>query len=381
MRIAQKACNHSNVIVQIILIACCSTLMATATTDDVFDVSSKTVLGEQMEMYYIKKQFYTLQNIEEGRKFFEVNCAACHGADADGSGARASIMIDAKPRMLTNLDWINTRDDLRLLRSIKYGVPGTAMTPWGDFTSSLQRLQLVIFIRSLTEEKEQRGTLAEALYQTFSPLTGEIEKARRVEYDSLHALQQQYDVLEGTQKEAEKNLKESAATEIYKQRLELGVKLQQHKVQDERLLSLKKLLEKERDFYQSIGNDLIAGELDGPIWQMLLKMVKANNDRFTFTDNKLVVQASTDNLKPILDLGQQMVEAINTHIIELEQQKKELSGRLPSVDKDNQTQSIAAKIVTDTKLNRKISSGLKEMPTLWQQEQQLTEQINAVISR
>ena len=42
-------------------------------------------------------------------------------------------MQDAKPRMLTNLDWENSRDDLRLLRSIKYGVPGTAMVPWGDF--------------------------------------------------------------------------------------------------------------------------------------------------------------------------------------------------------------------------------------------------------
>ena len=103
--------------------------------------------------YYIKKKYYTPYNIEQGQEFFLLNCAVCHGSEGDGSGIRGSTMEAAKPRMLTNLDWIRSRDDLRLLRSIKYGVPGTAMTPWGDLTSSLQRLQLVIFIRSLSEEK------------------------------------------------------------------------------------------------------------------------------------------------------------------------------------------------------------------------------------
>ena len=65
-------------------------------------------------------------------------------------------MKDAKPRMLTNREWLSSKDDLDLLRSIKYGVPGTAMTPWGDQTDPLQRLQLVIFIRSLTELPEKR---------------------------------------------------------------------------------------------------------------------------------------------------------------------------------------------------------------------------------
>ena len=96
--------------------------------------------------YYIKKEYYAPENIAQGKAFFELNCAVCHGTEADGTGPRASEMKEAKPRMLINLDWGEYRDDLRLLRSIKYGVPGTAMTPWGDLTSSLQRLQLVIFI-------------------------------------------------------------------------------------------------------------------------------------------------------------------------------------------------------------------------------------------
>lgn len=114
---------------------------------------------------YIKHEFYTSENIEAGKRFFIENCAPCHGKEADGTGLRAEAMADAKPRMLTNLDWISSRDDLRLLRSIKYGVPGTAMTPWGDLTSAKQRLQLVVFIRSLTREAEERRKLTDAIYK------------------------------------------------------------------------------------------------------------------------------------------------------------------------------------------------------------------------
>lgn len=130
--------------------------------------SAKDVSGELNEEVldhdYIKQEYYTPENIQAGKRFFIENCAACHGKEADGAGLRAEAMSDAKPRMLTNLDWIHSRDDLRLLRSIKYGVPGTAMTPWGDLTSPLQRLQLVVFIRSLSKEAAARRELTDAIY-------------------------------------------------------------------------------------------------------------------------------------------------------------------------------------------------------------------------
>lgn len=90
----------------------------------IFDiVSQPTDTGETS--YYIKKQYYTPENIEAGKAFFLTNCAVCHGTEADGNSIRAGVMQEAKPRILTNLDWITSRDDLRLLRSIKYGVPRT----------------------------------------------------------------------------------------------------------------------------------------------------------------------------------------------------------------------------------------------------------------
>ena len=105
--------------------------------NEIFDVVPNPQGSPDKYSYYIKHKYYTDENIEAAKEFFEVYCATCHGAEADGMGARAAVMQDAKPRMLTDLDWLDTHDDLYLLRSIKYGVPGTAMTPWGDQTNSL----------------------------------------------------------------------------------------------------------------------------------------------------------------------------------------------------------------------------------------------------
>ncbi|MFV0340779.1 MAG: cytochrome c, partial [Parachlamydiaceae bacterium] len=138
--------------------------------NQIFDRVPNPGSGPDKELYYIKERFYTNENIEAGKQFFYTNCAPCHGKEADGAGLRAEAMLDAKPRMLINVDWLNTRDDLRLLRSIKYGVPGTSMTPWGDQTSPLQRLQLVMFIRSLSKDAKARAAMREAIYQAFDAI-------------------------------------------------------------------------------------------------------------------------------------------------------------------------------------------------------------------
>jgi len=134
------------------------------TEEKLFNVLPGDPYGVNQDRYYIKKEYYTLENIEAGKKLFLLQCAMCHGSDADGSSNRAEVMQEAKPRMLTNLDWIDSRDDLRLLQSITYGVPGTAMTSFADITTIWQRIQLVIYIRSLSEKNLSFKKVREQLY-------------------------------------------------------------------------------------------------------------------------------------------------------------------------------------------------------------------------
>ena len=52
------------------------------------------------------------------------------------------------------------------------------MTPWGDQTSGLQRLQLVMYIRSLSNEGVLKASLSEAAYQTFDSNILALDEAR-----------------------------------------------------------------------------------------------------------------------------------------------------------------------------------------------------------
>ncbi|MEI8365867.1 MAG: c-type cytochrome, partial [Parachlamydiaceae bacterium] len=260
--------------------------------DNLFDVIPNPIQGEEeTKLYYIKHKYYTKANIDKGQAFFELNCAACHGKEADGMGMRASIMFDAKPRMLTNFDWLKSRDDLRLLRSIKYGVHGTAMTPWGDLTSSLQRLQLVIYIRSLSAEKEQRDALLAALYASFDVEMSQVELARIQEYSVLESLQQEIMSVEKERRENEKKQdgKQSldATVELYKKQLQLTGQAAAHKAVDDQLVKLKDAISQQRDLYQGIGSEFISVGADQAVWQKFLQLIALQGGRFTLIDGKI----------------------------------------------------------------------------------------------
>ncbi len=218
-----------------------------AAVNTVFDKVPATKGSPDPYFYYIKPEYYTPENLKKGEAFFNTNCAYCHGKDADGSGARAASMRDAKPRMLTNLDWIQSRDDMRLIRSIKYGVPGTAMTPWGDLTSSLQRLQLVMYIRSLSARQIKKEQLLSALYQTFDEPLMQANEQRAALESMLFKLQQQQMALK---KEKEQSLIALADNSGSDTRL-IGT-LQKEKKLNEQAEQLQQQIER----YHTLGNEI-----------------------------------------------------------------------------------------------------------------------------
>lgn len=74
---------------------------------------------------------------ENGKQFYEENCATCHGIKGDGNGPRA-YFIFPKPR-----NFLSESSQLRLNRvvlfnAIKYGIRGKEMPAWGKVISDQQ---------------------------------------------------------------------------------------------------------------------------------------------------------------------------------------------------------------------------------------------------
>lgn len=328
-----------------------------------FREETNPIAGEDKTLFYIKNKLYTQENLEQGKIFFDNNCAVCHGKDADGAGTRASIMADAKPRMLINLDWLKSRDDLRLLRSIKYGVPGTAMTPWGDLTNSLQRLQLVMYIRSLSRENILRDQLTESLYNTFAMASTNIENSRAVGYALLEKTQMQLEELEKQQAKAIEEGDSSSeaiakALETHKQQLKLSTELKQYQANDQKLLDLRKIIKREEDIYREIGIDLLRTDISPSDWDKFIALLKSNNENVKMPNER-------DTLL------QQLIFSYENKIFQQKQEKQAVLGKIPSATRTAELKELEAQINTYTKIKNKLVEGFKEIDLLHQKKEAL----------
>lgn len=341
--------------------------------NELFDVVRDPIRGEGHEAYYIKKKFYTQDNIDKGHQFFMLNCVVCHGSEADGSGIRASIMFDAKPRMLTNLNWIQMRDDLRLLRSIKFGVPGTAMTPWGDLTTSQQRIQLVIFIRSLSADKKRRESLMEALYKSFDRINQQVEKVRFAGYSDLEMLKKEYAEVSEKQKAAKRLVQtgkndNKQTLSLYQEQLETLKQLNKYQALDDKLYELRTLIFKEKDIYQNIGYDMLSANVDDSIWDLYLKIIPLVAQHFFIEDDQLKMQPENFQKEEVEALANKIVDQINRDIKKLENEQIAVEGKLPSTEKDDLLRNIRVQMDKNIKIRARLLSGIKESYSIKEQE-------------
>lgn len=292
---------------------------------DIFDAEPNPFGGPNKELYYIKKKYYTDANFLEAQKYFEVNCAVCHGKEADGSGYRAGTMFDAKPRMLSNLKWLETRDDLRLLRSIKYGVSGTSMAAWGDQTNTLQRLQLVIFIRMLSQEQQLRDELFASLYQAFDEAKFTIEEGRIANDAKLAEVDSER---KGLQKERAALASELAAgtaspeqaLNLYEKELILGNAIQSYRSKDQVFLDLKAEVAREEQLYRGMGVTLIGRRVPDQIFERFLNILKIHEEAYTLQDGVLTYTLEADKEDKMGKLAEQVLTDVEQFIAEEEKE-------------------------------------------------------------
>lgn len=323
--------------------------------EDLFNIEENSNDTHMKKSYYIKQKYYTEENIEDGKKFFVMNCAICHGKEADGTGARGTIMQDAKPRNLTNFDWLNTRDDLRLLRSIKYGVPGTSMSAWGELTSNLQRLQLVMFIRHLSEESKYRKLLSTAIYKAFDSVFFIIENERSKEFEKLGKLQKELNELNVQPND------ELQAIKIFKDKLKAQKELKLLTEDDSKLISMQIFTKKLSNIFQFLGLELIESEVSSEIFNKYLEMIDLNNNLFSIVDNKLSILNTADYFKNMSLKKDQIIQILNQKIEGFENEKRQLQSTMTSDEKTRVLSNITNEVKGYEKLKNSIESALKKV--------------------
>ena len=321
--------------------------------------------------YYIKKDYYTEQNLEAGRLFFENNCAICHGKDADGTGLRAETMTDAKPRMLINLNWLDKRDDLRLLRSIKYGVPGTAMTPWGDQTSSLQRMQLVMYIRSLSAQNQRLAELKDLIYQAFGVSEEQIDLARSKEYGEVGKIEKESRELKGKLNEQS----DAEATAAFEKERQFRKQLQGKQEHDQLYVSLKESVDKESQLFTDIGKDMIQQEVSDDDFRSFANLVQMRTQRFAAADGQLkLIQDQESQAKQAQG---KLINRFGEQIAQLTTQIKGLEGQIPTKEQVDQLKTLTAQQKSLLKLKEKLISNFSQAERLEQEQLQYYNKITS----
>lgn len=328
--------------------------------------------------YFIKKQFYTPGNLEAGKHYFELNCAACHGREGDGAGARAGVMQDAKPRMLINFPWLETRDDLRLIRSIKFGVPGTSMQPWGDQTNALQRMQLVMYIRSLSVEQDYREQLVTQLYKNFDQSRVAIESSRikqsplliQAENELAEVTKKQHDA---TQRVEKGTGTPEEASALYKQELELSRKASVLRANDAKYQQLIDLVYHEKKIYDEIGLSIIGLSNRDAFFEPYLQFLNLQEQKIRYQDGNLVLEPS--KLEERTSVINALLENLQREIGAQEVELTQMQGKIQSPEQKELILEANGKLQSLKKVRNSIISGVEESKRITDKQQQILKEL------
>lgn len=90
-----------------------------------------------------------LKFTQKGADLFATNCASCHGPTGQGDGP-AGLSLNPKPRNQTNSkEYKYGYGDLGIFRTVKHGVTGTGMAPFGGTLSDEDIWAVTNFVRTL----------------------------------------------------------------------------------------------------------------------------------------------------------------------------------------------------------------------------------------
>ncbi|MBK8812029.1 MAG: c-type cytochrome [Acidobacteria bacterium] len=111
--------------------------------------------------------------IGNAQETYQNLCMRCHGDKGDGHGMIATY-LDPYPRDFTNVGFMNSKPEDRLVSSIKNGVGGTSMPAWGKVLNDEQIKGVLAYINeNFTKEKRSEIKARNVPDQNPVPMSAE----------------------------------------------------------------------------------------------------------------------------------------------------------------------------------------------------------------
>ena len=126
-----------------------------------------TLLAQQKPDPIIKDK------LELGKRVYFKRCVWCHGVEGGGDGPSADRLFTRPRNFIQGTFKIRTTDsgelplDENLLTTVKNGLPGSAMPPWGEVLSDEELTSVIQFVKSLVQDRDFSDEDEEVNVQDF----------------------------------------------------------------------------------------------------------------------------------------------------------------------------------------------------------------------
>lgn len=249
------------------------------------------------------------------------------------------------------------------------------MTPWGDLTNALQRLQLVAFIRTLSKEQEERQALGQTLYQTFDTELMVIDEARIQGNKEIKILEDQKKMLLSNQKNLEKENEVfgrdgSEAVQVYKNILETDQKIFALKEQDQRFVNLKNLIKQEKELYFNVAVNLLSKNIEEPVFKNYLNLIRLNVGRYTLDNHILTNHHNSEVDEKIRKSRKEIVDELDKKIKKLLHERQIIEGKIASSLQREELMANQEQINGYNKIKAKLETDIDEAIRLANKQQE-----------
>jgi len=102
--------------------------------------------------------------VEKGKKVYFKRCVWCHGVEGGGDGPSADRLFTRPRNFIQGTFKIRTTDsgelpmEADLIKTVKNGLPGSAMPAWGEFLSQDEIVAVVNFVKTKVQDRDFNDT-------------------------------------------------------------------------------------------------------------------------------------------------------------------------------------------------------------------------------